>query len=98
MSHRLRIVVLGAITVAVGIAVALLPRIPQSLDYHNFADRRTFLTVPNCFNVISNAPFLLAGMWGMLLVLKHLAGALAVYWIFRMLARRRPMAAAEFIA
>jgi hypothetical protein len=30
--------------------------------------------------------------------LKHLAGALAVYGIFRMLARRRPVATAEFIS
>jgi hypothetical protein len=69
MSHRTRIIMLGAITVAAGIAVALLPRVPQPLDYHNFADQRTFLGVPNFLNVISNTPFLLAGVWGLMLVL-----------------------------
>ena len=69
MSYRSRIILLGAITVAAGVAVALLPRIAQSLDYHNFADQRTFLGVPNFLNVISNAPFLLAGVWGVLVVL-----------------------------
>jgi len=69
MSHRARIIMLGAITVAAGIAVGLLPRMAQPLDYHNFADQRTFLAVPNFLNVISNAPFLIAGVWGLMLVL-----------------------------
>ena len=69
MSHRTRIIMLGAITVAAGIAVALLPRMPQSLDYHNFADQRTFLGVPNFLNVVSNLPFLLAGVWGLIVVM-----------------------------
>jgi hypothetical protein len=69
MSQRTRVVMLGAISVAAGIAVALLPRIPQPLDYHKFADQRTFLSVPNCLNVISNAPFLIAGVWGLVVVM-----------------------------
>jgi hypothetical protein len=69
MSHRARIITLGAITVTAGIVVALLPRIPQPLDYHNFVDQRGFLGVPNFLNVISNAPFLIAGVWGFMLVL-----------------------------
>ena len=72
MSNRARIIILGAITVAAGIAVTLLPRLPQAPDYHNFADQRTFLSLPNFFNVISNAPFLLVGVWGLLLVLRLL--------------------------
>jgi hypothetical protein len=69
MSHRKHIIMLGAITVAAGIAVALLPRTAQPLDYHNFADQRAFLAVPNFLNVISNAPFLIAGVWGLRLVM-----------------------------
>ena len=68
MSHRTRIILLGAIIVAAGIAVTLLPRVVQPLDYHDFADQRTFLAVPNFFNVISNLPFLFAGAWGLMLV------------------------------
>ena len=60
--------ILGVVTAAAGVVVALLPRIPQPQDYHNFADQRTFLAVPNCLNVLSNAPFLVAGLWGMILV------------------------------
>jgi hypothetical protein len=69
MSHRKRMIMLGAITVAAGIAVALLPRMAQPLYYHNFADQRTFLAVPNFLNVISNAPFLVTGVWGLMLVM-----------------------------
>jgi len=69
MSHRNRIIILGAITVAAGVAVALLPRVAQPLEYHNFADHRAFVAVPNFLNVISNAPFLIAGLWGLMLAL-----------------------------
>jgi len=69
MSHRARIITLAVITLAAGIAVAILPRIAQPPDYHNFADQRTLLAVPHFFDVISNVPFLLAGVWGLLVVL-----------------------------
>ncbi|GAU24361.1 hypothetical protein TSUD_390700 [Trifolium subterraneum] len=41
--------------------------IPQSQDYHNFADQRTFLGIPNALNVISNFPFLIIGLIGLVL-------------------------------
>jgi hypothetical protein len=69
MNHSARIGVLGAVTVAAGIGAAFLPRIAQPADYHNFADQRTFLGVPNFLNVVSNAPFLLVGAWGLWVVL-----------------------------
>ncbi len=39
--------------------------IPQPQAYHNFADQRTVLAIANGLNVISNLPFVLAGMWGL---------------------------------
>lgn len=42
---------------ALGLAVALLPPFPQPLSYHDFADQRRWLGLPNLFNVISNLPF-----------------------------------------
>jgi hypothetical protein len=48
------------------IAGALLfPRIPQDPAYHNFADQRRLLGVPNFFDVTSNLFFLLVGLAGM---------------------------------
>eukprot|EP00249_Psilotum_nudum_P016151 c25681_g1_i1 orf=250-1152(-) len=45
------------------------PRIPQSQAYHRFADRRNFFGVPNTLNVISNFPFLVVGVVGLVLCL-----------------------------
>ncbi|KAF9608393.1 hypothetical protein IFM89_009759 [Coptis chinensis] len=42
------------------------PSIPQSQDYHNFADQRYFLGMPNMLNVVSNFPFLVIGIIGLI--------------------------------
>jgi hypothetical protein len=72
MGHRAKlwIVLLG--TFVPSIAVFFLPPIPQSEEYHRFADHRTFLGIPNCLNVVSNAPFLVVGILGLTFaVAKH---------------------------
>ncbi len=71
MNRRLWIL-FGVIFVAVFV-VYLLPAIPQNEAYHHFADTRMFLGMPNCLNVLSNAPFLLVGLPGMWLVLSRRA-------------------------
>jgi len=43
-----------------------LPPIPQDPDYHLFADTGKYLGIPNFWNVVSNAPFLLVGALGLL--------------------------------
>ncbi|XP_009616453.1 uncharacterized protein [Nicotiana tomentosiformis] len=43
------------------------PAIPQSQEYHNFADQRLFLGIPNALNVVSNFPFLVIGLIGLVL-------------------------------
>ena len=40
--------------------------IPQDPAYHRFADARTILRIPNFWNVMSNAPFVLVGILGLL--------------------------------
>ena len=40
--------------------------IPQHARYHEFADTRTFLAIPNAADVLSNAAFALVGIWGLL--------------------------------
>lgn len=56
------------LTVAVVIATIahLLPPIPQPLAYHNFADHRAWLGIPNFGDVVSNLPFAIVGVWGLL--------------------------------
>ena len=53
------------LAIAVGIAALLVPRTPQPLSYHHFADQRTWLGVPNFGDVVSNLLFLLAGVLGL---------------------------------
>ncbi|XP_071736871.1 uncharacterized protein [Rutidosis leptorrhynchoides] len=43
------------------------PSIPQDQQYHDFADQRQFLGIPNALNVISNVPFLIIGVIGLIL-------------------------------
>jgi hypothetical protein len=57
------------------LASLFLPPIPQSEAYHNFADQRALLGIPNCLNVISNAFFLLVGASGITFVLHDRAGS-----------------------
>jgi hypothetical protein len=56
--------------IACAIAAAVVPAMPQPLSYHQFADCRTFWSIPNFLNVLSNLPFLLAGGWGIGLILR----------------------------
>ena len=46
--------------------VFFLEPIPQDLTYHNFADQRVWLGIPNALNVLSNLPFLFIGIGGVL--------------------------------
>jgi hypothetical protein len=62
-------ILFAAILVSVFV-VYLFPAIPQSEAYHNFADHRAFLGVPNFLNVASNALFLLVGVPGMSFALR----------------------------
>lgn len=48
----------------------LVPRIPQPQSYHLFADRRSFLGIPNFGDVVSNLPFAIIGVWGLLFLLR----------------------------
>lgn len=56
---------LWAIAAVLGAAMWLHGPIAQWADYHAFADRRTWLDIPNAANVLSNLPFLIAGCWGL---------------------------------
>ena len=42
-----------------------LPRIPQPLQYHDFADRRACAALPHCLDTSSNLLFVLAGVAGL---------------------------------
>ena len=58
-SHWLALIVVAALA-----ALAWHGPIAQWASYHDFADGRAWLGVPNAANVLSNLPFALIGAWG----------------------------------
>lgn len=59
-----RILLLSIIMGSLALMLVMQP-FGQDPDYHDFGDRRTFFGIPNFFDVVSNIPFLLAGIAGM---------------------------------
>jgi hypothetical protein len=55
-----------AVAIVIGVIALLLPPIPQPLAYHNFADQRGWLGIPNFGDVASNLPFAIVGIWGLI--------------------------------
>jgi hypothetical protein len=47
LSKRTGVVVLVSLTLVLIIAAIFAPRLAQPLSYHNFADRRVWLGIPN---------------------------------------------------
>lgn len=47
------------------------PPVAQNPAYHQFADARTLLSVNNFWNVASNVPFLIVGIWGIAYIARH---------------------------
>ena len=61
-----------AVVVAI-VAVYMQPRIPQQPDYHVMADQRPCLGTANCLNVLSNLPFAIVGIAGLVTILRSRA-------------------------
>ncbi len=60
-----RLALVGAALVAGLLAAFSRPPIPQDPAYHAFADQRALAGVPNFWNVTTNLPFLLVGVFGL---------------------------------
>jgi hypothetical protein len=56
---------LAALTAGLALAAILVPAMPQPLSYHAFADCRSFWSVPNFLNVVTNLPFFVGGVLGL---------------------------------
>jgi hypothetical protein len=58
------------VALAVGIAALAAPRTDLPASYHSFADRRSWLGIPNFGDVVSNLAFLISGVSGLVFVFK----------------------------
>ncbi|WP_031435672.1 ceramidase domain-containing protein [Methylomarinum vadi] len=54
--------------------------LPQDNAYHQFADKRPWLSLPNFFDIISNLPFAGIGVAGLILCLKDNPRLIIVSW------------------
>jgi hypothetical protein len=59
------LLVLVSLMLASLAGLLLLPPILQDQSYHQFADQRNLLGIPNFWNVISNLPFIVVGVAGL---------------------------------
>ncbi len=66
MSTRSRIAAVAALALTALLVTLALPPVPQDPSYHEFADARAFLGVPNLLNVASNLPFIAVGIAGLI--------------------------------
>jgi hypothetical protein len=63
-SRRIRLAIIAGVTIVAAIVLISVPRVPLDAHYHDFADARTICGIPNAFDVLSNIPFLIVGLWG----------------------------------
>ena len=61
-------ILLIAPAVILAVIALFLSAIPQPLSYHNFADHRPWFGMPNFGDVVSNIPFAIVGIWGLLVM------------------------------
>jgi hypothetical protein len=68
-AYRKRLALLAVVGLV--LLIALIAESPREQDksYHNFADQRLMLGVPNALNVLSNIPFMVVGLVGLVYVL-----------------------------
>ena len=77
----LRNVTLAVTIIVILIAVFAHAPIPQDPAYHAFADRRTFLGIPNGLNVLSNLPFAVVGIFGLIVIWRRLMWPYLVFFV-----------------
>ncbi len=59
-------IILAVIAFTVIVAIIMKGAILQDVKYHNFADNRNLYSIPNFWNVISNLPFFIIGLAGII--------------------------------
>jgi len=70
ISKKTGLTVLAVGTILLVVIGFFLPRIPQPLSYHAFADSRGCLGISNFGDVVSNVPFAIVGLWGIAFLLR----------------------------
>jgi len=70
-AYTWRLGMILGVAILMGAVLFSFPPIAQDPSYHNFADKRSFLGVPNFADVFSNLPFIVVGFLGLRLIKKQ---------------------------
>src|SRR5579862_5176103 len=70
-SKKLGGILMAGLAILLFIVAASMPRVPQPAAYHNFADDRGWLGLPNFGDVVSNAGFAVVGIMGLYEMLRR---------------------------
>lgn len=70
LSTRAVALIIGSLAIVTAGFVLTAP-VPQDPGYHEFADSRSILGIDNFWNVASNLPFLVVGVWGLFYLRQH---------------------------
>ncbi len=65
------VILLGITIISIGTVLYFVQPIPQDPAYHQFADQREFLGVPNFLNVFSNLAFIIIGVYCLRSLVSH---------------------------
>jgi hypothetical protein len=84
MSGKSRLWLLLGLTVVAIVGTLTVAPVSQAPEFHHFADRRTIWGIPNCWNVLSNLPFVAVGVAGLRAVRKTRVSA-SVKWMYGVL-------------
>jgi len=71
--RRRRLGLLIAVSLLCITVLCFLRPIPLGPGYHDFTDKRILLRIPNFLDVLSNIPFMVVGLWGVLWLLRRLS-------------------------
>jgi hypothetical protein len=69
--RRGRLGLIIAVSLLCVTVLCFLPPIPLGPRYHDFTDKRILLRIPNFLDVLSNVPFMVVGLWGLLWLLRR---------------------------
>ncbi|HUJ00366.1 MAG TPA: alkaline phytoceramidase [Usitatibacter sp.] len=69
--HRIQRSIPAVLMLAIAAAMVAHGPVPQPPRYHEFADTRAWLGVPNAADVFSNVGFAIVGAWGLAALLAH---------------------------
>ncbi len=70
-SKKLGGILMAGLAILLFVVAASMPRVPQPAAYHNFADHRGWLGIPNFGDVVSNTGFAVVGIMGLYEMLRR---------------------------